>query len=267
MPEVSSTAQILLRIKLIDCRCLRLNKDCQPLQTVRKRKAIGKPSVARTDMLEEKLDGLYKLLQCSTPSISPAGQDAAVSTPPTSIQPSTESLESLGPSPKGAEDFGPRSIQRLGLTRRSIDAPRLHSPITAQENSYVTSGTRSTIYHSPESAFISGCEQSSVEAEEYLNTFRTRKADHFPFIVIPESTTAHELHRDRPFLWTCIMSISSKSSAQQLLLGKEIRITVGREMIVEGRNNMDLLLGILVFIAWYVIVESRMKKCPRYIIR
>ena len=75
-------------------------------------------------------------------------------------------------------------------------------------------------------------------------------ATYFPFIIVPESTTAYELHHDRPFLWLCIMSVASKSSIQQKALGKEIKITIGREIFVEGKNNLDLLLGLLVYVAW-----------------
>ena len=69
--------------------------------------------------------------------------------------------------------------------------------------------------------------------------------------MVPDATTAHELRRDRPFFWLCIMSVTSKSSVQQKALGREIRITMGREILVEGKNNLDLLLGIIVFVAWY----------------
>ena len=69
--------------------------------------------------------------------------------------------------------------------------------------------------------------------------------------MVPEATTANELRRDRPFLWHCIMSVTSKSSVQQKALGREVRITMGREILIEGKTNIDLLLGILVFVAWY----------------
>ena len=75
---------------------------------------------------------------------------------------------------------------------------------------------------------------------------------YFPFIFVQHSITAYDLRCERPFLWLCIMSIASKSSAQQKALQEEIKITMGREILVEGRNNIDLLLGVLVFVAWCV---------------
>ena len=75
-------------------------------------------------------------------------------------------------------------------------------------------------------------------------------ATYFPFIIVPDSLTALELRRGRPFLWLCIMSVASKSTVQQNALRKELKIAMGREILVEGKNNIDLLLGILVFVAW-----------------
>lgn len=229
-------------------RCLRLNKHCQPLQTVRKRKTVDRPSAARTERLEEKLDGLYKLLQSSTPSTSIAGQAASVA--PTLTQSASESLQSLVTSPENGGDFGRRSIHRLNSDRPTIDGLSLHPPTVGPDGSYVVSGTRSKIYHYPENALSNGLEPSPEEAEEYLNIFRPHMAAYFPFILVPETRTALELRRDRPFLWLCIMSIASKSSVQQNALGREMRITMGREILAEGKNSIDLLLGLLVFVAW-----------------
>ena len=120
----------------------------------------------------------------------------------------------------------------------------------APDAPYVLSGTRSTAYHCPDSSLVSGLEPSSDQAEEYLNIFRPHTATYFPFILVPESTAAHEIRRDRPFLWLCIMSVAAKSTAQQKALGREVKITMGREIIAEGKNNIDLLLGLLVFVAW-----------------
>ena len=236
--QADSVSIVILK----QCRCLRLNKDCQPLQTVRKRKAVNKLSASKTERLEEKLDGLYKLLQSSTPSTSMAGQNASA--------PSPEPLQTTNTSPDDSQDFGPHSI-RL----------RLRSPTIGPGTSYAISGTRSSIYHCPENSLINGLEPSSHEAEKYLNIFRSHMATYFPFIFVPEPTTAHELRRDRPFLWLCIMSVASTSTVQQKELAKEIKITMGREILVEGKNNLDLLLGILVFVAWCVKSRLCLRMC------
>ena len=217
------------------------------METVRRRRTVDKPSATKTQKLEEKLDGLFKLLQSSASATSTADLTASASTASTSAQLSPESLESHIANPQDAGDFGP---QRPNLSRPSLDGIRLNSPTVAPDAAYVTSGTRSTIYQCPEASPISGLEPSPDEAEEFLRSFRPHMATTFPFIIIPESTTAGELRRYRPFLWLCVMSVATRFTVQQKALAKEIKITMGREMFVEGKNNIDLLLGMMVFVAW-----------------
>lgn len=231
-------------------RCLRLNKDCQPMQTVRKRKTVNRRPATKVERLEERLEGLFKVLQSSNSSIPTAEGNTSASIAPSAIQTSPRLPQAQVVSPENREDFESHETLRLNWNRAIVSGLRLSSPTTAPETAYMYSGTRSTISHSPESTLISGFEPSSEEAEEYLKTFRPHMAMYFPFIIVPETKTAHDLRRERPFLWLCIMSVASKSTMQQKALRKEIKITMGREILVEGKNNMDLLLGMLVFVAW-----------------
>ena len=217
------------------------------METVRRRRTVNKPSATKSQKIEEKLDGIFKLLQSSASSTPTADLTASASNASTSARPSPESLESHIADPKDAGDPG---AQRLNVDRLSLDGVCLNSPTIAADAAYVTSGTRSTIYQCPDFSPISGLEPSLDEAEEFLGSFRPHMATYFPFIIIPESTTAQELRRYRPFLWLCVMSVASKSTPQQKALAKEIKITIGREVFVEGKNNIDLLLGMMVFVAW-----------------
>ena len=213
------------------------------METVRRRRTVNKPSATKTQKLEEKLDGLFKLLQSSASITPTADLAASASTATTSAQPSPESLESHVANPK---DVGGPGAQRLN----SSCGVRLNSPTIAPDAAYVISGTRSTIYQCADYSPASGLEPSLDEAEAFLRRFRPHMATYFPFIIIPDSTTAQELRRYRPFLWLCLMSVASKSTAQQKALAKEMKITMGREVFVEGKNNIDLLLGMMVFVAW-----------------
>ena len=217
------------------------------METVRRRRVVNKPSATKTQKLEEKLDGLFKLLQSSTSITQTADPAASTSTASISAQPSPESLASHVSNP---QDAGDSSAQQLNMSSPSVDGVRLNSPTIAPDAAYVISGTRSTIYQCSDYSPISALEPSPDEAEEFLASFRPHMATYFPFIIIPESTTAQELRRHRPFLWLCIMSVASKSTAQQKALAKEVKITIGREVFVEGKNNIDLLLGMMVFVAW-----------------
>ena len=223
---------------------MRLNKDCQPIQTVRKRRTVNKAQATKTQRLEAKLDGLFKLLQPPTPSTSLSSSNASTSIPPITTELARESLHSQGPCFQDGMDSVARAIQ---LT---IDGPRMNSPTSTADAPYVASGTRSTIYHCSEGSLMGDLEPTSDEAEEYLRDFRTHLVTYFPFVNVPKSTNASDLRRDRPFLWLCMLSITPKSTPRLKAHTKEMKITMGREILVEGKNNIDLLLGLLVFVAW-----------------
>lgn len=107
-------------------------------------------------------------------------------------------------------------------------------------------------------------ELSPTEAEEYLMNFRNYKLKFFPFIHLPPTVTAEQLHQDRPFLWLCIMTASCKSTSKQLRLGNKIRQVLAEKIVVQSEKNIDLLLGLLTFIGWYGICFSSHRKNSGY---
>ena len=101
-------------------------------------------------------------------------------------------------------------------------------------------------------------EPSPLQAEEYLTLYHTYKSIYLPFVSIPSVTTARQLREERPFLWLCIMTVASRSTQQQQLLGKKVRDTIAQEMISKSSQNLDLLLGLLAYIAWQVLSKARL---------
>lgn len=91
---------------------------------------------------------------------------------------------------------------------------------------------------------------SSKEAQELLNFFRDHMLCLLPFMIIPSSKTACELRHDYPFLWLCIMAITSKSSSQQAALTHAVRSHLGTLMLVEGEKSLDILYGTMTCITW-----------------
>jgi hypothetical protein len=228
-------------------RCHRLNKECQSSPAVRKRRVIKSTPATKTARLEEKLDGLVSLLQSASRSL-PLGTGNIV--PAAQMQLSPESLQS--PYPGLGDERSNEPYKRMpnqGVAYPGADLG-LHPPIPTLATPNVAS--TSTAHNSPMAYSPYLFESSLKEADESLKIFRTYKLKHFPFIVLPASITAQELRRERPFLWFCAMAASSKSSTQQIVLGKEIRLIVGRQLLLEGERTLDLLLGLLAYIAWYV---------------
>lgn len=91
---------------------------------------------------------------------------------------------------------------------------------------------------------------SFEEAEQYLTEFRTQKLIDFAFIHLSASTAIQQLQQERPFLFLAIMAVSAKSGSQRLALGHEFKTLLSRELVFSSEGNFDLLLGLLVFIAW-----------------
>lgn len=92
--------------------------------------------------------------------------------------------------------------------------------------------------------------EEMAELEETLETYRTKMAPFFPLVIIDKNVTARELMEERPFLSLVIRAICPKSTAKQAELGVEVRRVLGREMLIEGSKNIDLLLGLLLFASW-----------------
>jgi hypothetical protein len=89
-------------------------------------------------------------------------------------------------------------------------------------------------------------------AEESLNTFRRTFLPFFPFVQIPTVLSASDLRLQKPFLWLVIMSLTTKSAARQLAMGDTIRQIVSKKVVAEHEKSLDVLLGLICYLAWSV---------------
>ncbi|PWY80823.1 hypothetical protein BO94DRAFT_470367 [Aspergillus sclerotioniger CBS 115572] len=92
-------------------------------------------------------------------------------------------------------------------------------------------------------------EETEVGEEEALHSFRNR-LQFLPLIHIPATTTARDLTRQSPFLWRCIAAVEKKHAASQAALCVGIRELAGRRLLVDCEKSLDLLQGVLVYLAW-----------------
>ncbi|EXJ84297.1 hypothetical protein A1O3_04964 [Capronia epimyces CBS 606.96] len=91
-----------------------------------------------------------------------------------------------------------------------------------------------------------------ADAEDRLNAFRSDMAPFFPFVVIPDRVSARELQDRKPFLYMTIMMASLRQgAAQQLTLARRIGDSLSERVLLKGEQNLDLLQGLLVYLAWY----------------
>lgn len=119
----------------------------------------------------------------------------------------------------------------------------------------VSVGSPPTPQHSPGVSSLSNpskrpYEPSSDEAEGILAIFRSQMVKHLAFIYIPPDETAQQLRQTKPFLFRAIVAVTSTSIKDKLARGKELKQILAQSAVVENQSNLDLLLGILVYVAW-----------------
>jgi hypothetical protein len=121
---------------------------------------------------------------------------------------------------------------------------------TAQ-SSYTPAGLSSSSEpHHSDSILSNTFMPNFAGANALLDIFKRQMSPRFPFITIPETTSAEELYRDKPLLYISILAIASSDSAQQKGLGDLFTQDFTRRMFVNCERSLDLLLGILTYAGW-----------------
>ncbi|UZP41490.1 hypothetical protein NXS19_009306 [Fusarium pseudograminearum] len=98
-------------------------------------------------------------------------------------------------------------------------------------------------------------EPTPEEAEVYLRKFKTW-LEKFPCIVLPHDMTAAALRKEKPFLWLCIMNITSMSVEQQIKMKDQVRQEIATRIIINHERSMDCLQGIICYVTWASTTSS-----------
>ncbi|KIW30992.1 uncharacterized protein PV07_02677 [Cladophialophora immunda] len=94
--------------------------------------------------------------------------------------------------------------------------------------------------------------KSSDEARLMLDVFRNEFMPHFPFVIIPPHMSLEELRGKKPFFFMVVMMIACRHDVpRQTALGKTLKEIIGQKMMTHGEQSLDLLQGLLVYLAWY----------------
>jgi hypothetical protein len=92
----------------------------------------------------------------------------------------------------------------------------------------------------------------TTAAEKYLAMFRERW-DYFPFVYIPDELDLTSSLRSHPYLVLGILCVMSSDQPEiQRSLDTEFRRAINEKVIVNSENSLDILQGLLVYLAWYV---------------
>jgi hypothetical protein len=132
----------------------------------------------------------------------------------------------------------------------------LTAPPTSIENSNVISP------YDPDQAIDSKswANMNSSEAKEYLRLFH-QQLDRFPFVFVSEEVDFDTLQKTRPILALGIITaMSKKQPQQQKRLDTIFRKVVSERVIVHSEQSLDILQGLLVYLAWCVFP---FRSCPK----
>ncbi|KAF4122963.1 hypothetical protein GMORB2_6511 [Geosmithia morbida] len=220
-------------------RCERLGKGCQPIAATRKRVPRKNPP-SRTAQLEEKLDDLVTILRYSRAPSSQLQPQATGASVPSNVGPSslplTSRLDSLA---TAATATGPHPTS----------APPAARCVLEGDGSTSHRGTVSLDQRSDDTY------PSPMEAEACLQRFRSWLVN-FPFMHLPPDLTAASLREERPFLWLCVMNITSSSIPHTEKMKLKIRRELAEAIVVKHEPRMEILLGLLAYLSWAFMCSS-----------
>ncbi|EQB52958.1 hypothetical protein CGLO_07376 [Colletotrichum gloeosporioides Cg-14] len=236
-----SKCKCILRADGDGCeRCHRLKKPCHPGDSIR-RQAADNTQRANTRIadLEGKLSSLVSLLQernvidkdAPTASDTRAGYDEP-------------QLRDTGEN-DGQDNEADRD---LNFEERG-DGPQYTTSVLSPP---LTGSPASQIAPTPLTT-VSG--PSTGASAEDFDRFRSLMLPNFPFIYFPSDMTMEKLRRQRPFLCEAIRCVAPTSASEKRTRARKLKHILGEMMFREEKASskyasMDLLLGLLVYIAW-----------------
>ncbi|KAK3310936.1 uncharacterized protein B0T15DRAFT_56304 [Chaetomium strumarium] len=90
-------------------------------------------------------------------------------------------------------------------------------------------------------------------AEKLLQTFREVMLSHFHCVVVSESDTVASMAKERPFVLLAVLAVASGSRTLQghSLYDEEFRKILGLKFVAGGERTLELLQGLVVYVAWY----------------
>ena len=208
--------------RLFYARCSRLQKECL-FAEAQPRIKRSKQTHTRVAEVEKKLDSIVALLQ------SNQSQSAAEISPARIADVGEQQNAPRTQSPPMFEFATPKSLPSVPVACTPA-APRLSSGPKGVWSDFVTPG----------------------KAEQLLGVYRT-DSHAFPFVPVSSQASADVLSRERPFLFLAILYMGSyRQPKLQIAIDNLVRETLSAKIIVQGEISMDMLQGLLVYLAWLV---------------
>lgn len=105
-------------------------------------------------------------------------------------------------------------------------------------------------------------------AAALLESFKTAMIQQFPVFLMAEDATVATLSKERPFVLLAVLAAASSSRSLQghSLYDEEFRKILGLKFVAGGERSVELLLGLVIYIAWYPFhLRPRNKQAFQYV--
>ncbi|KAI1087104.1 hypothetical protein F5B19DRAFT_486980 [Rostrohypoxylon terebratum] len=216
-------------------RCHRLSRQCQPHETPRRRTSEkNHESDDRIASLEDRLDGLVSLLESRHSFHRDHDRNR---------EPEEPDVQNDLNHPLSDVDVDVDvDIDIDNNTNTSPASPKPVAALPIPHDLPLTPITTTSDSH----------HQSSATC---LDTFRSRMLPHFPIVHIPDNTTVEQLHHDRPLLLQAIVCVAWPFAREKEARARELKRSLFETALLRQPHHsidstVDLLLGLLVYIAW-----------------
>lgn len=89
-----------------------------------------------------------------------------------------------------------------------------------------------------------------------LQLYRDEMMPLFPFVWIDSNETPEKLFLERPMLYMAMMVVTCQEDLEiQQELAQRWRDELGRRLWTHGEKNLQLLQGVMVYLAWYIFIH------------
>ncbi|KAJ5651570.1 uncharacterized protein N7484_005293 [Penicillium longicatenatum] len=219
------------------CACIRLDKTCEPSESVRRRNAqtaAAEASDMRISRLEDKMESLLSAMQSF---IGARGETA----------PAVNVIEPIN---------GHGSASSITSHSNSTLVNPTGTNLAFSDGSTFAAGSIATVSPHPNTFLLphqyplSPTTPSLIQADERLSFFRSRMLPFFPFIDLTPNMTGWYLRQNRPFLFQAIHTVTIFSTQERLAQLEELKRVLFTSALLEVQSNIDLLLGLLTYITW-----------------
>lgn len=204
-------------------------------------------SHSRATSLEQKIDGITSLLEASSSNFLTLNDPNELVGDESSLGGGTPpSISTPDPFPDHYDRnaFQAYGLNAFGHAAHQFEPPSFAHP-PAPAPSYPQHSGLSYGGTSPGFGLTWG------QAEQAISNFKIKFMPNFPFVALRPEIFAEQLYLEKPLLFKVIMLVAAPTTLAKLReIKRSVTAYIGQQLVLLEKRDLDLLQGLLVFIAW-----------------